>query len=247
MLSYQHGYHAGGPADVHKHAALARMLDKVARERMPCTYVETHAGRGLYSLNSPEARKTGEAERGILARLREGAKLPEPYRRAIRMTRAAYGPNAYPGSPMIARLILRPIDHLHLMELHPQEFAALRQSVAGPGIRVLRQDGLDAALALLPPRQGSGFLFIDPSYEVKAEYAAVASFVQKVIARWPDARLLLWYPILEQGLHELMIEKLERMRLPGHEHDRVYFPAEISPRLRGSGLIGLNMPQDLSM
>ena len=39
--------------------------------------------------------------------------------------RAAHGPTWYPGSPMIARTLLRPGDHLHLLELHPREHAAL--------------------------------------------------------------------------------------------------------------------------
>ena len=55
MLSYQHAYHAGNPADVHKHALLAAMLDYLTAKDKPLTYIETHAGRGLYDLAAPEA------------------------------------------------------------------------------------------------------------------------------------------------------------------------------------------------
>ena len=65
MLSYQHLYHAGNLADVHKHALLAWMLDYLTRKDKPLSYLETHAGRGLYDLEAPEARKTGEALQGI--------------------------------------------------------------------------------------------------------------------------------------------------------------------------------------
>ena len=67
MLSYQHLYHAGNLADVHKHALLAVALDYLTRKDKPLSYLETHAGRGLYRLDAPEAVKTGEAERASAA------------------------------------------------------------------------------------------------------------------------------------------------------------------------------------
>ena len=66
MLSYQHAYHAGNLADLHKHAMLATALDYLTRKDKPLSYLETHAGRGLYRLDGAEARKTGEAQAGIL-------------------------------------------------------------------------------------------------------------------------------------------------------------------------------------
>ena len=55
MLSYQHSYHAGNLADVHKHAALAWVLAYMTAKDKPLTYIETHAGRGLYDLTSADA------------------------------------------------------------------------------------------------------------------------------------------------------------------------------------------------
>ena len=54
MLSYQHLYHAGNMADVHKHSLLAWMLQYLTQKEKPVSYIETHAGRALYALNSPE-------------------------------------------------------------------------------------------------------------------------------------------------------------------------------------------------
>lgn len=65
MLSYQHLYHAGNLADVQKHALMAWMLDYLTQKDKPLSYIETHAGRGLYDLSAAEAVKTGEAEQGI--------------------------------------------------------------------------------------------------------------------------------------------------------------------------------------
>ncbi|PJN95313.1 23S rRNA (adenine(2030)-N(6))-methyltransferase RlmJ, partial [Amaricoccus sp. HAR-UPW-R2A-40] len=65
MLSYQHAYHAGNPADLHKHAALAELLSRLTAKLRGISYAETHAGRGLYRLDAPEALKTKEAAEGI--------------------------------------------------------------------------------------------------------------------------------------------------------------------------------------
>ena len=65
MLSYQHIYHAGNLADVHKHSLLAWMLGYLTRKDKPLSYMETHAGRALYDLSDTPALKTGEAAQGI--------------------------------------------------------------------------------------------------------------------------------------------------------------------------------------
>ena len=122
MLSYQHAYHAGGPADVHKHIVLAELLARLTSKPRGLSYVETHAGRGLYDLAAPETAKTGEAAAGI-ARLAPDPGTP--FGRALAAARAAGGATAYPGSPFVARALLRPQDRLTLMELHPAEHAAL--------------------------------------------------------------------------------------------------------------------------
>ena len=140
MLSYQHAFHAGNLADLQKHAALAAMLDYLLRKDKPLSYVETHAGRGLYDLGSAEARKTGEAAQGIL--LDEAALAEDhPYRRALAAVRARHGPRAYPGSPLLAATLLRPGDRLHLAELHPQEHAGLVQALRGDDLTLFGDGG----------------------------------------------------------------------------------------------------------
>ena len=135
MLSYQHLYHAGNLADVQKHALLAWMLDYLTRKGKPLSYIETHAGRGLYDLGADEAVKTGEAAAGIA---RTEARFPpdHPYRRRLAEVRARFGPMAYPGSPLIAALSLRDGDPVHLAELHPQEYRALTENLGPWGAHI---------------------------------------------------------------------------------------------------------------
>ena len=205
MLSYQHAYHAGGPADLHKHAALAELLARLTAKPRGIAYVETHAGRGLYDLAAPEALKTGEAARGI------GRVAPDPatpFGRALAAARAAHGPDAYPGSPLIARTLLRPQDRLTLMELHPAEHRALRAALAGPGVAIHRRDGFEGALALAPFTPRRGLVLLDPSYEVKTDYAAAAGFVRRLLAKWPETAVLVWYPVLPAGRHRELLQGL---------------------------------------
>lgn len=242
MLSYQHGYHAGNLPDVHKHAALAVLLAALTAKDKPLSYLESHAGRGLYDLAAPEARKTGEAREGVDAVLARAA-LPadHPWVEAVRRVRAVQGPTAYPGSPAIARALLRPGDRMHLMELHPQEHAALERGFRREGVHVHRRDGLEGLPAVVPPVPRRGLVLIDPSYEVKSDYAAVAALALTVHRKWPEAVILLWYPVLEAGLHGDLVDALDAAELPKVWRDQVDLVGS-ALRLRGSGLFCVNTP-----
>lgn len=198
MLSYQHLYHAGSAADVHKHAVLAELLAGLTAKPRGISYVETHAGRGLYDLAAPEALRTGEAARGIARIAPDPA---SPYGAALARIRARHGPQAYPGSPLVARALLRPQDRLALIELHPAEHAALRAALGGPGVAIHRRDGPEAVLALAPFAPRKGLVLVDPSYEIKDDYAATGAFVRALVAKWPQASVLVWYPLLPAGRH----------------------------------------------
>lgn len=245
MLSYQHAFHAGNLADVQKHALLAWVLDYLCQKDKPLSYLETHAGRGLYRLTGPEALKTGEAAQGI-GRVEDWFPASHPYRLRLEEVRAMHGADAYPGSPMIAALGLREGDRLHLAELHPQEHAALAQAMAGWGADLRREDGLDMALALTPPTPRRGLMLIDPSYEVKTDYERIPKVMAQVARKWNVGHLMLWYPILRDAPHLPMLTALEA-GFPGALRHEVRFPpAREGHRMTGSGLFVVNPPWGLA-
>jgi 23S rRNA (adenine2030-N6)-methyltransferase len=245
MLSYQHLYHAGNLADVHKHALLAVALDYMVRKDKPLTYLETHAGRGLYDLSAPEALRTGEAAQGI-GRVAGWFGADHPYARAIAATRAARGPQAYPGSPLIAGEILRTTDTIHLCELHPQERAALEYAVAPFGAHVHAEEGMAKALSLCPPTPRRGMLLIDPSWEIKQEYETIPRALDQIARKWNVGVIALWYPVLTDGPHPEMVRGL-RARHPEALFSEVRFPpARPGHRMVGSGLVVLNAPFGLA-
>ncbi|MEN8840784.1 MAG: 23S rRNA (adenine(2030)-N(6))-methyltransferase RlmJ [Octadecabacter sp.] len=242
MLSYQHLYHAGNLADVHKHAALSWVLDYMTRKDKPLTYIETHGGRGLYDLSADEAVKTGEAEAGI-AVAAPWFESDHPYARTLAACRAENGETSYPGSPWIASDLLRADDVLHIAELHPQEFEGLYDAV--PGAHVHAIDGFDLAYSMCPPTPRRGCMLIDPSYEVKDDYVAIVRHFTKIAKIWPVGVLILWYPILTDARHRTMRSSIMGA-LPDALNHEVYFePAREGHRMVGSGLVVVNAPWGL--
>jgi 23S rRNA (adenine2030-N6)-methyltransferase len=236
MLSYQHAYHAGGPADVHKHMVLAELLTRLTAKQRGISYAETHAGRGLYDLAGAESAKTREAAAGI-SRLDLDADLP--YGSALVAIRSRHGRRAYPGSPRLAAELLRPVDSLTLMELHPTEHAALRETMEGFPVSIHHRDGFEALLALAPLRPRRGLVLVDPSYEVKAEYEQAADFVRRLIAKWPEATIMIWYPILAAGRHRDLLDRLAPLAAL---RDEVRFTPAPPRGMTGSGIALVNAP-----
>lgn len=244
MLSYQHIYHAGNLADVQKHAVLAWCLDYMGRKDKPLTYLETHAGRGLYDLGAPEAEKTGEAKAGI-GRAGDWFPAGHPYLRALEAVRGRHGPRAYPGSPLIAAELLSDDDRdrMQLAELHPREHAALRDAL--PWARIHQRDGAAMALAATPPEPRRGLILIDPPWEVKDDYQTMPDLVKKLHRKWNVGVILLWYPILTDGPHRAMIADLRAAIPEGIAHEVRFPPARPGHRMVGSGLFVVNAPWGL--
>lgn len=245
MLSYQHAYHAGNLADVHKHALLATALARLTEKPKPLNYIETHAGRGLYDLASVEARKTGEAAQGIARAEAAGWLAPQhPLGAALAAVRARHGSGCYPGSPLIAAHFLRPGDSAHLAELHPAEHAALAQ--VARFARLHAEDGFAVANALIPPTPRRGMLLIDPSYEIKADYDRLPGWIARMAHKWNVGVIALWYPILQDSRHQPMAESLATAH-PGALRSEVRFPpARPGHGMVGSGMFVINPPFGLA-
>jgi 23S rRNA (adenine2030-N6)-methyltransferase len=206
-MNYRHHYHAGGAADLLKHMVLAALLRRLLVKPRPLCVLDTHAGAGVYGLDDEMARKTGEASRGV-ARLWGARGLPEALADLMRVV-AAFNPDGalrvYPGSPALARALLRADDRLVACELQPGEARKLQTSLAaptpGPGrtgecrVAVHVRDGYEALGALLPPVERRGLVVVDPPYERPDEFAAALAGLQRGHARWPTGCYVLWYPI----------------------------------------------------
>lgn len=203
-MNYRHAYHAGNFADVLKHAVLALVIEYLKRKPAPFRVIDTHAGPGRYALASPEAGKTGEWRSGI-ARLigpdsppltGEPARLLAPYLAAVRTDNPAGALDFYPGSPLIARRLLRETDTLIANELHPEDQAALAALFRRDAIaKVMHLDGWVALRSLLPPRERRGVVLIDPPFEQEGEFDRLAQGLADGLERFATGVYLAWYPI----------------------------------------------------
>src|SRR5260221_8324276 len=200
-MNYCHAFHAGGFADVIKHIVLVRMLLYLQDKQAAFRVIDSHAGAGLYDLAGDEARRSGEWLTGIArimqARFSETtAPLLKPYLDIVRAFNAGRELKAYPGSPLIARALLRPQDRLTACEVEPKArkhlIDALRRDTQAPLVHL---DGWVALPAFVPPKERRGLVLIDPSYEHKDEFERLATGFAEAFAKWPTGIYLLWYPV----------------------------------------------------
>ncbi|MCB2106307.1 MAG: 23S rRNA (adenine(2030)-N(6))-methyltransferase RlmJ [Rhodobacteraceae bacterium] len=248
MLSYQHGFHAGGPADVHKHAILAIVLDHLRVKPKPFCVVDLFAGRAIYDLAADQARKTREFEAGIGCGYGEATppRSLASYFAAIRWTNGGAGLHRYPGSPEIARLALRDGDQLFVNELHPAEHDALeRWSRCDDRVHVHRRDGVEALGALLPPPIKRGLAVVDPAFEMKEEYVSIPNAVANAHRKWPQGCFLIWFPILAEARHRSSIDALHREIDAPMLSSTMMFPARRDAGLKGSLVTLINPPWEI--
>jgi 23S rRNA (adenine2030-N6)-methyltransferase len=203
-MNYHHDYHAGNFADVLKHVILARVLTYMKQKPRPFRVIDTHAGAGRYDLEGAEASKTGEWRDGI-ARIFEAdppsaaAELLSPYLEAVR---AVNGNELkyYPGSPLIARHLMRTDDILVANELNGAEFARLKDELRRfKSTTALNIDARHAVKSLLPPKERRGLVLIDPPFEEKSEFSDLATAVDEALTRFATGTYLIWYPLKDEA------------------------------------------------
>lgn len=251
-MNYRHAFHAGNFADVMKHLALVAILLHLRKKDAPFAVIDTHAGRGLYDLSGEQAARTGEAAGGI-GRLMVPAvmqsALPEALHRYLAIVEGASA-RFYPGSPIIATMMLRPQDRLVAIEKHADEAAALKSSLAAFRNKALHSetaDGYVRLTALLPPRERRGLVLIDPPFEDADEFAAQARAVAAALKKFATGIYLLWFPVKSAAeanafAGEVLTagaKKALRIDLDIGAAERVAGEKE---RLSGSGLIVINPP-----
>ena len=215
-MNYRHVYHAGNFADVLKHAVLTRIVEYLKQKPGAFRVIDTHAGVGLYDLSSAEAQKTGEWRDGIARLLDakltdEPAGLLAPYLDTVRGFNAGQPFRHYPGSPVIAKALMRGPDRLTAIELHPEDAFALRTRFHDDWqVRVIELDGWLALGAHVPPKEKRGLVLVDPPFEKEGEFDRLVEGLRKAHRRWPGGTYALWYPIKDR-------HAVERFRATLHE------------------------------
>ncbi len=249
MLSYRHSFHAGNFADVLKHLILIKILEHLHKKDKPFCCIDTHAGPGLYELNSDYALKNKEFENGI-SRLWQQPNLPasvEQYVKVIQHFNVTDQLNYYPGSPLIAQHFLRVQDRLFLHELHSTEIERLTQTVKKDRrIKVFHADGLKNTLGLLPPNEHRGLILIDPSYEIKTDYQSVVDTLIQMHKRFATGTYALWYPVVDRTRNQHLVLALKQSAIKNIQLFELGISADTAEKgMTSSGMIVINPPWTL--
>jgi len=250
MLAYRHAFHAGNHADVFKHVVLVQLLHHMALKDKGLRVVDTHAGAGVYALDSPQALKKGEYLQGI-ARLWARQDAPPPvadYLQQVRLLNPDGKLRHYPGSPLLARRQLRPQDQLRLFELHPADHLALQQQLgADLGIELHQADGFAALKSQLPPPTRRALVLVDPSYEGHADPARVIETLRDALRRFAQGVYMVWYPVVSKPGAEALVQALKTLAPAGWLHARLVLqPTDaLGFGLAGSGIVVINPPYTL--
>ena len=260
MLSYRHSFHAGNHGDVLKHLCQMLLIDKLKSKDKGFCYFDTHSGAGMYQLNSQESLKTNEFKHGI-ERLTGHLIQDQAINNYLSLVNGYTEFKQYPGSPEIAKSMLRPQDKMVLMEWHNQEIQNLKSNIGAKNIAIHHRDGYEGLLALTPPDMQRGIVLIDPSYEVASEYQQVVDTVAAAYKKWHSAIYAIWYPLIsdrktsnstfdsstsKKGKSETMLENLTQHAFKNMlKIELCVTDGEKAGGMYGSGMAIINAPWQL--
>lgn len=267
---YVHRFQAGGPADCFKHVVLSALFSQMVHDDTPFTYVDTHAGAGLYNVTSPEATKFGHAQDGMLqldvncragvwnkANTGENSSMPLPLREYLAAVRRCNETTAnlavgkgryYPGSPALAQQWLRPQDQAIFFETSASVFEDLQSSVALMNVHVhcnvdVRQESSYKwlASASLDIFSKRGFMLIDPPYDSYESYTAWNLFMlRRLHTQWPGFQIALWYPCRDEAERASFHHRVQMLELGDVLVAEFAVKRASSNALPGSGMLLVN-------
>jgi 23S rRNA (adenine2030-N6)-methyltransferase len=248
-MNYRHAFHAGSFADVVKHSVLALLIERLKEKEAAFRVIDTHAGIGLYDLTADEASRTGEWRQGIgrlMAHTLDPSLLAllQPYLTVIRIANGGSALTRYPGSPWIARELLRMQDRLTACELHPEDAATLRDLFAGDHqVKTIMLDGWLALGSFVPPKERRGLVLVDPPFEERDDFEKLVAGLKAAHRRWPSGIYALWYPVKDLVAIDRFRAELARSEIPRLIRAELLIRSRASAgRFNGTGLVICNPP-----
>jgi 23S rRNA (adenine2030-N6)-methyltransferase len=248
-MNYQHAYHAGNFADLFKHVLLLALLDEVRRSPRPFTAIDTHAGAGVYDLESEAARRTGEGDAALrLMSARDAPGSLQPLRKAIGRLNRGRPIRLYPGSPWLIGEALRGVDRAVGCELNPAASDELRRALApSHRLEIAVGDGWALANRRAPAAPVPLLVLIDPPFEADDDGLRAADALERILSRNVSAVVAVWAPIKDLASFDALAADLEDAA-----RGRPVMVAELRmralddpTRLNGCAMVVANPPQGL--
>ena len=230
-----------------KHIVLVEIFDYLTKKDKSFDCVDTHAGAGLFNLNSSHATKLEEYTQGIDRLHRKDWPELSKYFEVIDACNHFPSATLYPGSPLIAKYFLRAQDKAWLYELHPRDFQLLEANVAHDRrVKIYDQDGFSGLLAILPPVSRRGLILIDPSYEVKVDYERVYEITNKAYKKFSTGIYVVWYPVVNRDKIDRLEKKFIKSGIKNIQRFEVGIDQDSDARgMTSSGMFVVNAPWGL--
>ena len=251
-MNYQHAYHAGNFADVVKHILLIQLLNQMSQKNKPYYVLDAYGGRGLYALNSVEARKTGEAKGGIEALLQaDTSSAPQAvkdYVSGIEQAKKTYDKNVYPGSPWWIANHIAQNQELAIrgeaFEAKAKEYDALNYQVYQLPIGIHHRNAYEGIPAVIPPKERRGLIMLDPPYEQEhKDFTQLVDLLVHTYNKWPQGVYALWFPIKNVDAVELFYKKMKRTEIRRQLVCELnIYPNDVAVGLNGTGMLIINPP-----
>ncbi|MCO5130525.1 MAG: 23S rRNA (adenine(2030)-N(6))-methyltransferase RlmJ [Xanthobacteraceae bacterium] len=247
-MNYRHAFHAGNFADVVKHLVLVRILTYLHDKPAAFRVIDSHAGAGRYDLAGSEATRGGEWLTGI-ARVMAARFSPEagaliaPYLDIVRAFNPPGKLEVYPGSPLIARALLRPQDRMTACELADGPRKALIDALRrDEQARVVDLDGWTALPAFVPPNERRGLVLIDPPFEQPDEFERLAAVFAETFAKWPTGIYVLWYPVKSRRATDTLARQVAAVTAAQGAADKcLRLEFSVAPAAEGQGLVSCGL------
>ena len=256
-MNYRHHYHAGNYADVFKHVLLMQLIRAMQKKEKGFLYLDTHAGRGGYDLSMPSVLSGGrerepEYPAGIGRLWDSPVGLPPVFADYLALVQrfndrqGATGAELkfYPGSPWVAKLLLRAQDRMALFELRADDAEALDFDFARESrVTVQAIDGYTGLKAMLPPPEKRALVLIDPPFESKAELADVLDGLRDLLKRLPSAVCAVSNPVTERVRVDDFQHAFLELAPPPTFFAEINIAGDSSLlRMKGCGMLILNPP-----
>ena len=212
LSKYDHTVQAGSSLDCFKHTVLVSLLQHFTSTAEPVHFVDTHAGRGSYLLDSRYSQNSQNSEYGITQMLHRLGETPiqppsareyilavKRHNKGTRRTRA--GLRFYPGSTVLALAWLRPQDTATVFEISEEMFSDLVGNIRHIN-PICRKEAIcaDSYWWLLHRHipTGKALVMIDPPCDPYDLHLAWSLFlVRKLRQERPQCCILMWYPCLD--------------------------------------------------
>ncbi len=251
-MNYQHAFHAGNFADVVKHILLIQLLEQLSQKSKPFYVLDAYGGRGLYSLNSEETKKTGEASGGIQKlQMVDNTNAPpavQTYLQDLAYAKKFYDKYVYPGSPWWIARHLQKHDTINnraeAFEFKADEYDALNYQLHQLPIGIHHRDAFEGILAVIPPAEKRGLILIDPPFEKEhKDFSNLVELLEKSYKKWATGIYALWYPLKNKEAVELFYKKMKRTGIKRQLICELnIYPNDVAVGLNGTGMLIINPP-----